>query len=121
MTKIIGKVSATEKNPSTCDDFSFWLTDDTILSPFDITGYDKEMNDVSFLDYASSVLYPGKEAIWIKNQLKSACEFVEKVRKDYRNPASHKESIKMVTAAECLDYVINVQKKLKEMIVYMNH
>ena len=36
MTKIIGKVSATEKNPSTCDDFSFWLTDDTILSPFDI-------------------------------------------------------------------------------------
>ena len=34
--KIIGKVSATEKNPSTCDDFSFWLTDDTILSPFDI-------------------------------------------------------------------------------------
>ena len=48
-------------------------------------------------------------------------EFVEKVRKDYRNPASHKESIKMVTAAECLDYVINVQKKLKEMIVYMNH
>ena len=95
--------------------------DFTLGSVVHITGYDKEMNDVSFLDYASSVLYPGKEAIWIKNQLKSACEFVEKVRKDYRNPASHKESIKMVTAAECLDYVINVQKKLKEMIVYMNH
>ena len=95
--------------------------DFTLGSVVHITGYDKEMNDVSFLDYASSVLYQGKEAIWIKNQLKSACEFVEKVRKDYRNPASHKESIKMVTAAECLDYVINVQKKLKEMIVYMNH
>lgn len=36
MTHIIGKVSATEKNPSTCDDFAFWLTDETILSPFDI-------------------------------------------------------------------------------------
>ena len=95
--------------------------DFTLGSEVHNTGYYKEMNDVSFLDYASSVLYPGKEAIWIKNQLKSACEFVEKVRKDYRNPASHKESIKMVTAAECLDYVINVQKKLKEMIVYMNH
>lgn len=36
MSQIIGKVSATEKSPSTCDDFSFWLTDETILSPFDI-------------------------------------------------------------------------------------
>ena len=36
MAHIIGKVSATEKSPSTCDDFSFWLTDNTILSPFDI-------------------------------------------------------------------------------------
>ena len=36
MTRVIGKVSATEKSPSTCDDFAFWLTDDTILSPFDI-------------------------------------------------------------------------------------
>jgi len=36
MSRVIGKVSATEKNPSTCDDFQFWLTDDTILSPFDI-------------------------------------------------------------------------------------
>ena len=34
--KLIGKVSATEKNPSSCDEFQFWLTDDTILSPFDI-------------------------------------------------------------------------------------
>ena len=36
MSQIIGKVSATEKSPQTCDDFSFWLTDETILSPFDI-------------------------------------------------------------------------------------
>lgn len=34
--KLIGKVSATEKNPSSCDEFQFWLSDDTILSPFDI-------------------------------------------------------------------------------------
>jgi len=34
--KIIGKVSATEKNPTSCDEFHFWLTDDTIISPFDI-------------------------------------------------------------------------------------
>ena len=33
---LIGKVSATERNPSSCDDFQFWITDNTILSPFDI-------------------------------------------------------------------------------------
>lgn len=34
--KPIGKVSATEKSPSSCDEFQFWLSDDTTLSPFDI-------------------------------------------------------------------------------------
>lgn len=34
--KLIGKVSATEKYPSSCDEFQFWMSDDTILSPFDI-------------------------------------------------------------------------------------
>lgn len=34
--RLIGKVSATEKYPSSCDEFQFWLSDDAILSPFDI-------------------------------------------------------------------------------------
>ena len=34
--KLIGKVSATEKYPSSCDDFQFWLSNDAVLSPFDI-------------------------------------------------------------------------------------
>lgn len=33
---LIGKVSATEKNPSSCDEFQFWIVDNQILSPFDI-------------------------------------------------------------------------------------
>lgn len=36
LRKLIGKVSATEKYPSSCDEFQFWLSDDIILSPFDI-------------------------------------------------------------------------------------
>ena len=47
MSKLIGKISATEKNPTTCDDFQFWISDDTILSPFDIVKvqnkYDKSI------------------------------------------------------------------------------
>ena len=34
--KVIGKVSATDHNPSTIDDFYFWTNAGELLSPFDI-------------------------------------------------------------------------------------
>lgn len=40
--KLIGKVSATEKYPSSCDEFQFWLADDAILSHFDIVRVENE-------------------------------------------------------------------------------
>lgn len=43
--KLIGKVSATEKNPSSCDEFQFWMSDDTILSPFDIVLVQNKTDD----------------------------------------------------------------------------
>lgn len=43
--KLIGKVSATEKNPSSCDEFQFWLSDDAILSPFDIVCVENSMDN----------------------------------------------------------------------------
>ena len=36
MGKIIGKVIATEKNPSTIDYFYFWTNKEMILNPFDV-------------------------------------------------------------------------------------
>lgn len=45
MRKLIGKVSATEKFPSSCDEFQFWLSDDTILSPFDIVRVYNRIDD----------------------------------------------------------------------------
>lgn len=47
--KLIGRVSATEKYPSSCDDFQFWLSDDAILSPFDIVRVEnKSDNSVTY-------------------------------------------------------------------------
>lgn len=40
MTKIIGKVAATEKNPTTIDSFQFWSDKNLILNPFDIVRVD---------------------------------------------------------------------------------
>ena len=36
MSKIIGQVAATEKAPTTIDDFYFWTNKNRILSPFDV-------------------------------------------------------------------------------------
>lgn len=46
--KIIGKVSATEKMPSTIDDFYFWTEQNEILSPFDIVKVSHEQGSFTF-------------------------------------------------------------------------
>ena len=48
MTRIIGKVSATEKSPSTIDDFYFWTDKKQILSPFDIIKVAHESNSITY-------------------------------------------------------------------------
>lgn len=42
MTKVIGKVSATESSPSTIDEFYFWTDKKQILSPFDVVKVEHE-------------------------------------------------------------------------------
>ena len=48
MTRIIGKVSATEKSPSTIDDFYFWTDKKQILSPFDIIKVAHESDSITY-------------------------------------------------------------------------
>ena len=48
MTKIIGKVAATEKNPTTIDEFYFWTNKQRILNPFDVVKVDHIENSVSY-------------------------------------------------------------------------
>lgn len=40
MSKLIGKIAATEKNPTTIDEFHFWTSTDLILNPFDVIKVD---------------------------------------------------------------------------------
>lgn len=48
MEKIIGKVSATEKNPATIDEFYFWTNSDVLLSPFDVVKVSHLNNSISY-------------------------------------------------------------------------
>lgn len=45
---IIGRVLATEKNPTTIDDFAFWTKSDLILNPFDIVKVEHVNGSFSF-------------------------------------------------------------------------
>lgn len=48
MTKVIGKISATEKSPSTIDEFYFWTDKQQILSPFDIVKVSHEEDSTTY-------------------------------------------------------------------------
>lgn len=48
MEKVIGKISATEKYPSTIDDFFFWTDKRRILSPFDVIKVEHENNSITY-------------------------------------------------------------------------
>jgi DNA helicase HerA-like ATPase len=44
----IGKITATEKNPTTIDEFYFWTKPDRILSPFDVVKVEHIRNSITY-------------------------------------------------------------------------
>jgi hypothetical protein len=48
MAKTIGKVAATEKNPTTIDEFYFWTNKQRILNPFDVVKVEHIEGSISF-------------------------------------------------------------------------
>ena len=48
MGKVIGKILATEKNPSTMEEFYFWTKPDLILNPFDVVKVEHINNSVTY-------------------------------------------------------------------------
>lgn len=48
INNLIGRVLATEKNPTTIDDFTFWTAPDLILNPFDIVKVQHVNNSYSY-------------------------------------------------------------------------
>ena len=48
MGKVIGKVLATEKNPSTMEEFYFWTKPELILNPFDVVKVEHIKSSVTY-------------------------------------------------------------------------
>lgn len=76
---LIGKVSATEKNPSTCDDFQFWIADGQILSPFDIVKVENKYDDSITYGVVQDILHITDSPGHISNYVSSDFGNVETV------------------------------------------
>jgi hypothetical protein len=73
-----------------------------------------------FCEYARNRLYTKSlNNSELKAHLTKCVQCVEKVRNDYRNPAAHRTALNSITAKECLDYLIDTYKKMKEILIYM--
>lgn len=72
-----------------------------------------------FLDYARSNLFKFSERRRVEAEIDKDYHFIEKVRLDYRNPSAHRDRLTITSARGCLEYVIDVQHMLKEMLSTM--
>ncbi len=48
MTKVIGKIAATEKRPTTIDEFFFWTNKQRVLNPFDVVKVEHIDSSITF-------------------------------------------------------------------------
>lgn len=77
--KLIGKVSATEKYPSSCDEFQFWLSEDAVLSPFDIVLVKNKTDDSITYGVVQDILHITDGTGHISNYVSSDFGNVESV------------------------------------------
>lgn len=95
----------------------------TLGSVIYVVGYNKcfsieNKSDYNlFLQYATNCLF--LQNCNVEEEKKKDLNFIENVRKDYRNPSAHKNRMEFTTAKECLDYVLDVKHMLKEMLIKM--
>lgn len=72
-----------------------------------------------FLNFATSNLFKPSLNRDAEQEIEMDCQFIERVRLDYRNPSAHRGELTIVSAKNCIEYVIDVQHMLKEMLIAM--
>ncbi|MBE6665052.1 MAG: hypothetical protein E7603_02365 [Ruminococcaceae bacterium] len=72
-----------------------------------------------FLDYAKNILFTGMPTEKVKQEIERNCNFIERLRVDFRNPAAHTGSFNRIKATQCFEYVIEIQKMLQKMLQNM--
>lgn len=73
----------------------------------------------TFLRYAKENLYEFSNDKLIEEVYRNAY-FVERVRKDYRNPSAHRGYLTRTKCLECFDYIVDTEKQMKRMLGNMD-
>lgn len=76
----------------------------------------KSNNKQKLLEYCKTKVFPGKTETEINNMITEYAKDVEKIRMSYRNPSAHTNELKKVNAEECFNYVLDVEKVLKNIL-----
>ena len=73
-------------------------------------------NKELLLEYVRATIFPEKNPEEIEYLLKQIVKHTEHIRIRYRNPSAHTNCIKPLTAMECMDYIVETQKVLRNMM-----
>lgn len=93
----------------------------TRIVPVGIVGYSRGHNGtrLDFLDYATNSLFKLSDRRNAEREIEKDYQFIERVRLDYRNPSAHRDELTITSAKNCIEYVIDVQHMLREMLEVM--
>lgn len=69
-----------------------------------------------FLEYARRELMICKNDAECINKIKNHVKVINRVREKYRNPSAHKTKMTFDAAKECLEYLVDVQRALGEIL-----
>ena len=75
-----------------------------------------ENNRKKLMEYSREKLFSGKSDDEISSLLHEYAESIEEVKRDYRNPSAHTDTLRRVDAEECFALVVDVEKHLKNML-----
>ena len=75
-----------------------------------------ENNRKKLMEYSRERLFSGKSDDEIVNLLHEYAESIEEVKRKYRNPSAHTDTLRKVDAEECFALVVDVEKLLKNML-----
>ena len=77
-----------------------------------------EHNLLKTIEYSSEHIFKKRKLNdkKIREKLLEYGEYVDDVRKDFRNPAAHTNELKKINAQECFDFVLDTEKILRKML-----
>ncbi len=81
---------------------------------------DKAVNRKYFIKYCREVLVKKSKCSELDEIINELDKEIKIVKDNFRNPAAHKNSISMLKASACIDYILEIERVLKYMLEMFN-